>query len=204
MTVYEFGSKRIILMEENMNRSEALELLKQHVTSNQLLRHSFAVEAAMIAYAKKFGEDENKWGNLGLLHDIDFEKYPDEHPHHAPELLEGAGIDDEFVKSILSHGENMNVPRDLMERKCLHAVDEMASFIIAVALMRPTKFEGLKAKSVKKKMKDKKFAAAVNREELISSMEEVGVEFADHIDTIVNGLIAHDALIAQDGYSLLA
>jgi putative nucleotidyltransferase with HDIG domain len=186
-----------------MNRNEALELLKKHVTSDQLLRHSFAVEAAMVAYAKKFGEDEEKWGNLGLLHDIDFEKYPEEHPDHAPELLNGAGFDDEFVKTILSHGENMDIPRDLIERKCLHSVDEMASFIIAVALMRPTKFEGLKAKSVKKKMKDKRFAAAVNREELTASMEDMGMEFAEHVDIIVNGLIEHEALINKDGYSLL-
>lgn len=186
-----------------MNRIEALELLKEHVKSDQLMRHSFAVEAAMIAYAKKFGEDEEKWGNIGLLHDIDFEKYPEEHPHHAPELLKDADFDDEFVKTILSHGENMDVPRDLMERKCLHAVDEMASFIIAVALMRPTKFEGLKAKSVKKKMKDKRFAAAVNREELTASMEDMGMEFAEHVDIIVNGLIEHEAFISKDGYSLL-
>jgi predicted hydrolase (HD superfamily) len=186
-----------------MKRNEALELLKEHVKSDQLLRHSFAVEAAMVAYSKKFGEDEEKWGNLGLLHDIDFEKYPDEHPHHAPELLKGSGFDDEFMDSILSHGENMEVPRDLMERKCLHAVDEMASFIIAVALMRPTKFEGLKAKSVKKKMKDKRFAAAVDREELIASMEDMGMDFAEHVDIIVNGLIEEEALIGQDGYSLL-
>lgn len=186
-----------------MNRTEALALLKEHVKTDRLLRHSFAVEAAMTAYAKKFGEDETRWGLLGLLHDIDFEKYPDDHPNHAPELLKDTDLDEEFIKSILSHGENPDVPRDLKERQCLHAVDEMASFIIAVALMRPTKLEGLKAKSVKKKMKDKAFARAVNREELVSSMEALGVEFADHIDTIVNGLIEHEAILNKDGYSLL-
>ncbi|MGB3368254.1 MAG: hypothetical protein WBA54_12240, partial [Acidaminobacteraceae bacterium] len=105
--------------------------------------------------------------------------------------------------TILSHGSNSNVPRDLMERKCLHAVDEMASFIIAVALMRPTKLEGLQAKSVKKKMKDKAFAKAVNREEMISSMEEMNIEFAEHIDIIVAGLVAHEAVVLADGYELL-
>ena len=186
-----------------MNRVEALKLLKEHVKTDRLLRHSFAVEAAMVAYARKFGEDENRWGLLGLLHDIDFEKYPEEHPKHAPELLEGTGIDDEFIKSILSHGTNSEIPRDSKERKCLHAVDEMASFIIAVALMRPTKLEGLKAKSVKKKMKDKAFAKAVNREELIGSQESLGVEFADHVDTIVSGLVEHEVKLQEEGYSLL-
>ncbi len=186
-----------------MNREEAVKLLKKHVKTDRVLRHSYAVEAAMIAYAKKFGEDEQRWGLLGLLHDIDFEKYPDDHPNHAPELLQGTGLDDGFIDSVLSHGVNVDVPRDSKERQCLHAVDEMASFIIAVALMRPTKFEGLKAKSVKKKMKDKAFAKAVNREELISSMEALGVEFADHVSTIVQGLKEHEELLRQQGYSLL-
>ncbi len=186
-----------------MKRSEALDLLKEHVKTDRVLRHSLAVEAAMIAYAKKFGADEEKWGNLGLLHDIDFEKYPEVHPAKAPELLNGADVDNEFIDSILSHGLNAPIPRDLMERKALHAVDEMASFIIAVALMRPTKLEGLKGKSVKKKMKDKAFARAVDREELISSMEELGMEFNDHIDVIVNGLMEHESRIQEEGYSLL-
>jgi predicted hydrolase (HD superfamily) len=186
-----------------MIRSEALKLLKEHVTTDRLLRHSFAVEAAMIAYAKKFGEDETRWGNLGLLHDIDFEKFPEGHPAHAPELLKDTEFDQVFIDSILSHGLDGTVPRDMIERKCLHAVDEMASFIVAVALMRPTKLEGLKAKSVKKKMKDKAFAKAVNREELVSSMEDMGMEFAEHIDIIVGGLMDHEAVLLADGYSLL-
>ena len=186
-----------------MKRKDALELLKEHVKTDRVLRHCLAVEGAMRAYAKHYGADEDKWGNLGLLHDIDFEKYPDVHPAKAPELLEGRGFDQEFVDSILSHGYDADVPRDLMERKVLHAVDEMASFIIAVALMRPTKLEGLKGKSVKKKMKDKAFARAVDREELISSMEALGMEFNDHIDVIVNGLLEHESLIQADGYSLL-
>jgi len=186
-----------------MKRKEALELLKEHVKTDRVFRHSLAVEAAMIAYAKKFGKDPERWGLIGLLHDIDFEKYPEVHPDKAPELLNEAGFDNEFIDTILSHGSNSSVPRDLMERKCLHAVDEMASFIIAVALMRPTKLEGLQAKSVKKKMKDKAFAKAVNRQEMISSMEEMGMEFAEHIDIIVAGLVAHEKLVLEDGYLLL-
>lgn len=186
-----------------MNRQEAVALLKEHVKTDRIYRHSLAVEAAMIAYAKKFGQDEERWGLLGLLHDVDFEEYPEVHPAKAPEILSPAGFDQEFIDSVLSHGIDPDVPRDLMERKALHAVDEMASFIIAVALMRPTKLEGLKAKSVKKKMKDKAFARAVNRDELISSMEAMEVEFADHVTTIVEGLKAHEAMLNEEGYSLL-
>lgn len=187
-----------------MNRDQAVALLKEHVKTERVYRHSLAVEAAMIAYAKKLGEDEERWGLLGLLHDIDFEEYPEVHPAKAPEILSPAGFDQEFVDSILSHGLDAQVPRDLMERKALHAVDEMASFLIAIALMRPTKLEGLKAKSVKKKMKDKAFARAVNREELVSSMEDMGMEFGDHVNTIVGGLKEHEAMLNEQGYSLLS
>ncbi|MCK8060922.1 MULTISPECIES: HD domain-containing protein [unclassified Fusibacter] len=186
-----------------MTRKDALDLLKMHVTTDRVFRHSLAVEAAMIAYAKHFGEDPVRWGLLGLLHDIDFEKYPEIHPAKAPELLKDSGMDQSFIDSILSHGTDSPVPRDTRERKCLHAVDEMASFIIAVALMRPDRFEGLAAKSVKKKMKDKPFARAVDREELISSMEELGMEFNEHIAIIVDGLRVHNELIEKEGYQLL-
>jgi len=186
-----------------MNREEGLALLKTHVETQRVFRHSLAVEAAMKAYAKKFGEDEERWGLLGLLHDIDFEKYPDVHPAKAPELLKDSGLDQGFIDTILSHGDNSTVPRDLLERKCLHAVDEMASFIIAIALMRPTKLEGLKGKSVKKKMKDKAFAKAVNREELTSSMESLEMEFNDHIDIIVSGLVEQEAFLNESGLTIL-
>ncbi len=187
-----------------MNRNEALSLLQQHVETQRVLRHSMAVEAAMRAYARKYGEDEERWGLIGLLHDIDFEKYPTEHPLRGPELLEGHGFDEDFINTILSHGSKENLPeRNTKVSQCLHAVDEMASFIIAVALMRPTRLEGLSAKSVKKKMKDKAFARAVNREELTSSREALNEEFADHVKTIVEGLIAHEAFLQTQGVSLL-
>lgn len=186
-----------------MNRQDAVALLKEHIQTDRVYRHSLAVEAAMIAYAKKFGEDETYWGNIGLLHDIDFEKYPEEHPAHAGDLLSPAGFDQAFVDDILSHATDPSVPRDTLVRKTLHACDEMASFIIAVALMRPTQLEGLKAKSVKKKMKTASFAKAVNREELTSSAQELGVEFADHVDTIVAGLSAHESRLKEQGYTLL-
>jgi len=186
-----------------MTREDGLALLKTHVETQRVYRHSLAVEAAMKAYAKKYDEDVEKWGLIGLLHDIDFEKYPDIHPAKAPELLKDTGFDQEFIDSILSHGTDSAVPRDLRERKCLHAVDEMASFIIAIALMRPTKLEGLKGKSVKKKMKDKAFAKAVNREELTSSMEALEMEFNEHIDIIVAGLVEQEAFLNERDETML-
>lgn len=186
-----------------MTREEGLKLLKEHVKTDRVFRHSLAVEAAMRAYAKKYDEDVERWGLLGLLHDIDFEKYPEVHPAKAPELLSDAGVDQTFIDTILSHGLDSHVERDIPERKCLHAVDEMASFIIAIALLRPTKLEGLKGKSVKKKMKDKAFAKAVNREELTSSREALNIEFNEHIDIIVGGLVEHEAFLNESGISML-
>lgn len=186
-----------------MTREEGLKLLKEHVTTDRVYRHSLAVEAAMRAYAKRYNEDVERWGLLGLLHDIDFEKYPDVHPAKAPELLAETDVDQTFIDSILSHGLNSPIERDILERKCLHAVDEMASFIIAIALLRPTKLEGLKGKSVKKKMKDKAFAKAVNREELTSSREALDMEFNEHIDIIVSGLVEHEAFLNQSGITML-
>jgi len=186
-----------------MKRNEAVQLLKEHVTTDRVLRHSYAVEGAMRAYAKHFGEDVEEWGLIGLLHDIDFEKYPEEHPMKSPAILKEAGFDDDFITTILSHGSTTGLARDTKAKQCLHAVDEMASFIVAIALMRPTHFDGLKGKSVKKKMKDKAFAKAVNREELTQSREAMGIEFNEHVDIIVAGLLAEEALIQESDYSLL-
>jgi len=186
-----------------MNREEAVTLLREHVKTDQLYRHCLAVEAAMIAYAKHFGEDVELWGNLGLLHDIDFEKYPEEHPAKAPELLSAEGLDQDFIDAVLSHGLDAQDMRTNTMRKALSAVDQMSSFIIAIALMRPTQLEGLKAKSVKKKIKDKAFAKAVDRVELEATREDLGVEFADHVDIIVKGLIEQEERLKAEGFSLL-
>jgi len=186
-----------------MNREKAFVILNEHVKTKSLQRHCFAVEAAMRAYAEKFNEDIERWGMIGLLHDVDFEKYPDEHPYHAPELLDCYGFDEDFINTILSHGIGKEDMRDTKVRKCLFAVDKMASFLVAVALMRPTKLEGLAAKSVKKKIKDKGFAKAVDREELISSMEDLGMELAEHVSIIVRGLEEHEETLQKQGYSLL-
>ena len=186
-----------------MNRSEAIELLKEHVKTEQLYRHSLAVEAGMRAYAKHFGENEEEWGILGLLHDIDFEKYPEVHPAKAPELLEPAGFDQDFIDAVLSHGLDAQAMRTDNKRKALSAVDQMSSFIVAVARMRPTFFDGLKAKSVKKKMKDKAFAKAVDREDLEATREDLGIEFADHVDILVQGLADQEERLKAENFSLL-
>lgn len=186
-----------------MNRNEVVALLREHVKSDQLYRHCLAVEGAMIAYAKHFGEDENIWGTLGLLHDIDFEKFPEVHPAKAPELLSPAGFDQEFIDAVLSHGLDAQAMRTDNMRKALSAVDQMSSFILAIALMRPTRLEGLKAKSVKKKMKDKAFAKAVDRVDLEATREDLGVEFAEHVDIIVKGLVEQEERLESEGFSLL-
>ncbi len=185
-----------------MDRNEAVDILKEYVKSDQLLRHSYAVEASMKAYAVKFNEDEEEWGNLGLLHDVDFEMYPDVHPNKAPELLGKYNIEEAFIEDILSHGLDGQALRTNTKRQCLHAVDEMASFIIAIALMRPERLNGLKAKSVKKKMKSSGFAKAVNREELTASIEPLNIEFAEHVDIIVDGLIQQENKLNEEGFSL--
>ena len=187
-----------------MDRQQALEILKEHVKTKALLRHCFAVEAAMRAYAEEFNEDVERWGMIGLLHDVDFEKYPDVHPDNAPKLLESYGFDDDFIDTIVSHGIGKEDMRNTKARKCLFAVDKMASFIVAVALMRPTKLEGLAAKSVKKKIKDKAFAKAVDRDELIASMEDLGMEISQHVAIIVKGLIKQEEILNEQGYSLLS
>ncbi len=186
-----------------MERDKAYEILTEHVKTRQILRHCFAVEAAMKSYAEEFGEDTQRWANIGLLHDVDFEKYPDEHPGHAPEILKEHGFDDDFIDTIVSHGIGKEEMRTTKVRKCLFAVDKMASFIVAVALMRPTKLEGLEAKSVKKKIKDKAFAKAVDRDELIASMEDLGMELTEHVNIIVKGLKEEEALLQKQGLSLL-
>lgn len=188
---------------KQMNRNEAITLLKEHVKTEQLYRHCMAVEAGMRAYAKHFGEDEEEWALLGILHDIDFEEYPKEHPAKAPDMLSAAGFDQDFIDAVLSHADDGVDMRIDNKRKALCAVDQMSSFIVAVARMRPTYFEGLKAKSVKKKMKDKAFAKAVSREELESTREVLGIEFADHIDIVVSGLVAHEERLQAEGFSLL-
>jgi putative nucleotidyltransferase with HDIG domain len=172
----------------NYSRQQAWGLLRQHVQSEVLLKHCLAVEIAMRAYAAKFGENVEYWGAVGLLHDVDFEKYPHDHPHHAREILSAAGYDSQFATDVESHAREWEQERTLLQ-KTLLAVDELTGFIIACALVRPDKnLDNLEVKSVMKKMKDKAFARAVNRETIITSAEAMNVEIKEHVDFLTKAL----------------
>lgn len=173
-----------------MNREESWELLCEWTESDSLRKHMLAVEAAMRAYARKFGEDEEKWGATGLLHDMDYEKHPTpaEHPIVGVAELERRGYPEDVLHAIKGHADYLDVPRDTLMSKTLYAVDELSGFIVAVALMRPERLEGMKAKSVRKKMKQKSFAAAVNREDIVRGAEELGVDLNEHIEFVAAAL----------------
>ncbi|MEJ2637274.1 MAG: HDIG domain-containing protein [Calditrichia bacterium] len=174
-----------------ITRKEAFELLTEYTSKEGLIAHALSVEAAMRAYAKKFGEDEEAWGIVGLLHDFDYERYPsaEEHPFKGAEILRSKSFPEEWIRAILSHASYSNVPRDTLMAKTLFAVDELCGFITAVAYVRPSrKLEEVKVKSVKKKMKDKAFARQVNREEIIQGAEELGVPLDEHIDFVIKAM----------------
>ena len=169
-----------------MNREEAWQLLCEWTESESLRRHMLAVEAAMRAYARRFGEDEEKWGITGLLHDMDYERHPTpaEHPMVGVRELERLGYPEDVLEAIKGHADYLDVPRETPMAKTLYAVDELSGFITACALMRPEGLEGMKAKSVRKKMKAKGFAASVNREDIVRGAEELGVDLNEHIEFV--------------------
>ena len=173
-----------------LDREGSWKLLREWTESDSLRKHMLAVEAAMRAYARRFGEDEEKWGITGLLHDMDYEKHPtpDEHPMVGVRELERRGYPEDVLEAIKGHADYLDVPRETLMAKTLYAVDELSGFVTACALVRPEKLEGLKAKSVKKKMKQKSFAAAVNREDIVRGAEELGVDLDEHIDFVVAAL----------------
>ncbi|RKY49087.1 MAG: HAD family hydrolase [Candidatus Neomarinimicrobiota bacterium] len=174
-----------------MNREEAWKLLCEYTKSENLRKHALAVGAAMRFYARKFGEDEEKWGIVGLLHDFDYEMYPDEknHPYRGYEILEKEGYPEDVRKAILSHASYTGVPRDSLMARTLFAVDELTGFIIAVALVRPTRsIHDVTVKSVKKKFKQKAFAAKVSREEIKQGIKELGVDEDEHIQNVIDAL----------------
>ncbi len=180
-------------MSENreQNRDYCLSILKEYTKSDSLLKHAYAVEACVRAYAKKFGEDVEYWGNAALLHDFDYEKFPtaEEHPYKGSEILEEKGFDENFRKAILSHADYTNIPRDTKLAKTLYACDELAGFITAVTLVRPSKsIDEVKVKSVKKKLKDKAFARAVSREDILNGAEELGIPLEEHIDFCIKAM----------------
>ncbi len=167
-----------------MTRDDAWCLLTEFTLSESLRKHALAVEACVRAYARKFGEDEELWGLVGLLHDFDYEKYPTaaEHPFKGSEILKQRGVSEEIRRAILSHANYSGVPRESRLEKTLFACDELAGFITASALVKPNKsLAECDAKSVRKKMKDKAFARSVSRDDIINGAADMGVDLEEHI-----------------------
>src|SRR5579875_341284 len=178
-------------MATDTSRSDAWELVCEWTESDSLRRHMLAVEAAMRAYAERFGGDVELWGLTGLLHDLDYERYPDletGHPRYAMEELRRRGYPEELIRAVGSHADYLGIPRETPMEKTLYAVDELSGFILAVAYVRPEGLVGMTPKSVKKKMKQPSFAAAVGREELLAGAEALGVDFDEHVTTVIAAL----------------
>jgi putative nucleotidyltransferase with HDIG domain len=186
-------------MMDTITREEAWALLQEYGSTENHIRHMLAVEAAMRAYARRFGEDEDLWGTIGLVHDFDYDQFPDDHPHSGGRILREKGYSEEIVNSVLSHGET-GVPRDTPLAKALHAVDELTGLLVAVALVRPSKdIRDVKIRSVRKKWKDKAFAAAVNREEIARAAEDLGIELWEHVGVVLEAMKGIAGEIALDG-----
>jgi putative nucleotidyltransferase with HDIG domain len=176
-----------------MNRQDAWSLLTEFTKSESLLKHALAVEAAMRAYAHKFGEDEEKWGIVGLIHDFDYERYPTipEHTGEGAKILRSRGWPEELILCAVSHADYSGVPRTTRMAKALFAVDELTGLITAAALVRPTKDirDITEIKSIKSKFKDKAFAAAVNRQDIISGAEALGVDlWNEHVPLVLEAM----------------
>jgi len=179
-----------------MNRVEAIELMHEYTPSDALRKHMYAVEGAMRAYAKKYDEDEEKWGIVGILHDFDYERYPndarsptEEHPSAGVKVLRERGYPDDVCEAILGHADYTGVPRTSLMAKILYAVDELCGFLVACTLVRPSKsLQDLKVKSVKKKLKDKGFARAVNRDEVRQGAEQADLPLDEHIQFVIEAL----------------
>lgn len=190
----------------SLSRDDAWTLLCEHVSSESLRKHCLAVESAMRAYAKKFGEDEELWGVIGLLHDFDYEKYPEVdpeaktgHPFEGSKILRERGYPEEVTQAILSHANYSGVSRETNLQKCLFAVDELCGFVMAMAYMRPDNFESIEPSSVEKKLKSKGFAAKVNREDIDQGVAELGVPRDEHINLVVSAMRGiSDRLLPRD------
>jgi putative nucleotidyltransferase with HDIG domain len=171
-------------------RERAWETLNQYTKSEALLRHALAVEAAVGAYARRFGEDEELWRATALLHDFDYEIHPtlDEHPQNGEPILRGEGWPDEVVEGVLSHASHLELPRDTPLKKTLFACDELAGFIHACGLVRPDGIATLEPRSVKKKLKQSSFASGVNRQEVYEGADDLGVELDEHIAFVVDAM----------------
>jgi putative nucleotidyltransferase with HDIG domain len=183
-------------------RADALVLLHEYTQSDSLRRHAYAVEASMRAYAEKFGEDVEVWGITGLLHDFDYERYPalDEHTVVGAKILADEGYPEEIIYAIRAHNTVVGPPRDTLLSNALYACDEISGFVMAVAMVRPSRnVADVEVKSVKKKLKDKAFAKGVHREEVYEGAQELGVDLDEHIAFIIAALTKVAADLGLDG-----
>jgi len=174
-----------------MNRQQAWEILCEYTKTENLRKHALAVEACLVAYARKFGEDETKWSVTALLHDFDWEIHPEapDHPLKGEPILAERGVDEEIRRAVLSHASYTGVSRDSLLEKALFACDELAGFIIAVALVKPNRsLAEVDARSVRKKMKDKAFARSVNRDDIVNGAAALGVDLDEHIGFCVTAM----------------
>ncbi len=178
-----------------LRRDDALALMHEYTKNENLRRHMYAVEASMRVYARRFGESEELWAITGLLHDFDYERWPndahkpdDEHPSAGVKILRERGYPEEMLQAILGHAEYTGVARESRLAKTLFAVDELTGFLTACALVRPNGLTDLKVKSVKKKLKDPSFARGVNREDVTRGADELGVDFAEHVQLVIEAM----------------
>jgi putative nucleotidyltransferase with HDIG domain len=183
----------VSVMSQVLSRTEAWDLFCEWTQSASLRKHVLAVEAAMRAYARRFGTDEELWGVVGILHDLDYERHPDMdaddgHPRTALRELERMGQPPEVIRAIASHADFLGVSRDSQLEKTLYAVDELSGFLMACSYVRPTGIHGLTPKSVKKKLKAREFAAAVDRDALRAGAEDLGVDFDEHVAFVIAAL----------------
>jgi putative nucleotidyltransferase with HDIG domain len=189
------------------SRADTLALMHEYTASESLRKHMLAVEGAMRAYALKFGEDEERWGIAGLIHDFDYERFPnsahsptEEHPSEGVRLLRSRGYPEDILQAILGHAHYTNTPRDSKMARTLFAVDELTGLITATALVRPTKsVHEVDARSVRKKMKDKAFARGVSREDVLSGASELGVDLDEHITFVISAMQARSADLGLSG-----
>ena len=189
------------------SRADTLALMHEYTASESLRKHMLAVEAAMRAYARKFGEDEERWGTTGLIHDFDYERFPnnahsptEEHPSEGVRILRGKGYPEDILQAILGHAQYCNTPRESQMAKTLFAVDELTGLITATALVRPSKsVHEVEAKSVRKKMKDKAFARGVSRDDVINGAAELGVDLDEHISLVIESMKARSSDLGLSG-----
>jgi putative nucleotidyltransferase with HDIG domain len=180
----------MVVGDMEVTREQAWDTLTRYTKSEPLLRHALAVEAAVRAYARKLGGDEEFWGATALLHDFDYEIHPtlDKHPQDGATILREEGYPEELIDSVLSHAEHLQMPRDTDLKRALFACDELAGFVHACGLVRPDGIQTLTPKSVKKKLKQPSFAAGVHRDEVYAGAELLGVDFDEHVQTVIDAM----------------